>query len=127
MRELIFFANKKITAQDCFDALSKEIKHVKMNGAENICINAKSKSFIIFTDDTIDDFVFDSPKELENFKNNIPIKKPFLIDFQTHRSIDAKRVIQVLMKICPELYINVNDESNIFCSAQEYLDTEFDY
>ena len=127
MRELIFFVNKKITAKDCFEALKNEIKHVEMNGSENIWINAKSKSFLIFTDDTLDDFIFNSPKELEEFKSKIPLKNPVLIDFQTHRSIDAKRVIKVLMQICPELFVNVNDESNIFCTAQEYLDTKFDY
>ena len=107
--------------------ISCNIHQEYQNGAENIWINAKSKSFLIFTDDTLDDFIFNSPKELEEFKSKIPLKNPVLIDFQTHRSIDAKRVIKVLMQICPELFVNVNDESNIFCTAQEYLDTEFDY
>ena len=64
---------------------------------------------------------------MEEFKSKIPLKNPVLIDFQTHRSIDAKRLIKVLMQLYPELYVEVNYAVTWFGTAQEYLDTKFDY
>ena len=125
MRDFYFFTSKKITAEDCFEALSKEIKHVEMNGTDNIWINAKSRSFIWFYNETIDDFFFESQEAKEEFKKKIPIENPYVTDFETHRSIDLKRVIKVLMQLYPELYID--DDCDFTASAQEYLDTEFDY
>jgi intergrase/recombinase len=125
MRDFIFFTNRKITAEECFEALKNEIQYVETNGAD-IWINAKSKSFLTPSDDCIDDFIFDSPEDFEEFKKKIPIQNPCITDFETHRSIDAKRVIKVLMQIYPELYVNVQDD-DWWGTAQEYLDTEFDY
>lgn len=125
MRDFYFFTSKKLTAEDCFEALSKEIKNVKMNGTENVWIDDKSRSFIWFYNETIDDFFFASPEEKEEFKRKIPIENPYVTDFETHRSIDLKRTISILMKICPELY--VYDDGDFIGSAQEYLDKEFDY
>ena len=125
MRDFYFFTSKKLTAQDCFEALKKEIKHVEMNGTDNIWINDKSRSFIWFDNESIDDFFLESQEEKEEFKNLIPIKDPYVTHFETHRSIDLKRVIKVLMKLYPELYID--DDGDFTASAQEYLDTEFDY
>lgn len=125
MRDFYFFTSKKITAKDCFEALSKEIKHIEMNGTDNIWINAKFRSFITFSNDTLDDFFFESQEEKEEFKKKIPIENPCITCFETHRSIDLKRVIKVLMKICPDIYIC--DENDFIGSAQEYLDTKFDY
>ena len=125
MRDFYFFTSNQITAKDCFEALKNEIKNVEMNGETDIWINAKSRSFIWFSNDTIDDFFFESPEEKEEFKKKIPIENPYVTDFETHRSIDLKRVISVLMKICPDLYIY--DDGDFVGSAQEYLDAEFDY
>jgi len=125
MRNFYFFTSKKITAQDCFEALSKEIKNIEMNGNDNIWINAKFKSFIWFNNETFDDFFFESIEAKEEFKKKIPIENPYVTDFETHRSIDLKRVIKVLMQLYPELYID--DDGDFTASAQEYLDTEFDY
>ena len=52
---------------------------------------------------------------------------PYINHFETHRSIDAKRVVEVLMELYPELYIEIDDEIEWSGTAQEYLDTEFDY
>ena len=125
MRDFIFFTNRKITAEECFEALKKEIQHVETNGTD-IWMGAKFKSFLTHSDDGIDDFIFDSPEDLEEFKKRDPIQNPYITDFEAHRSIDAKRVINVLMKIYPELYVNVQDD-DWWGTAQEYLDTEFDY
>lgn len=125
MRDFYFFTSQKLTAKDCFDALSKEIKNIKMNGENDIMIDSKSRSFITFNNSSTDNFLFDSPEELECFKNKIPFQNPYVTDFETHRSVDLKRVISVLMKIRPEIYIS--DDGDFLASAQEYLDTEFDY
>ena len=47
-----------------------------------------------------------------------------MTDFETHRSIDLKGFLSVIMKICPDLYI---DDGDFTTSAQEYLDAKFDY
>jgi len=124
MRDFYFFTKTKVTAEDCFEALQKEIKQVRMNGKSDIKIDAKSRSYLWLYNDRIEDF---EEEEIEELKRRIPIEDPYVTDFETHRSIDAKRVIKVLMKLYPELYINVNDESDWFGTAQEYLDTEFYY
>ena len=125
MRDIYFFTSKKLTAQDCFEALNKEIKHVEMNGTDNIWINDKSRSFIWFYNERLEDGCYGSQEDYEKEKNLIPIKDPYVTHFETHRSIDLKRVIKVLMKLYPELYID--DDGDFTASAQEYLDTEFDY
>ena len=52
---------------------------------------------------------------------------PYINFFETYRSIDAKRFIAVLMTIYPELYVDVDEADFWYGTAQEYLDTEFDY
>ena len=125
MRDFIFLTKRKLFAKDCFEAFNNEIKYVKSNGENHIWIDAKFRSYMEFSDETIDDFIFESEEEKEKIKKKIPIENPSIIHFETHRSVDLKRVITVLMQICPELYI-WDDWDNI-ASAQEYLDTEFDF
>jgi len=55
----------------------------------------------------------------------VPIENAYITDFETYRSVDAKKVFAVLMQIYPELY--VNDDGDWYGTAQEYIDTEFDY
>ena len=124
MRDFYFFTSKKITAEDCIEALSNEIKHVETNGVD-IWINDKSRSFITFCNETLDDFFFESQEAKDEFKKKIPIENPYVTDFETHRSIDLKRVIKVLMQLYPELYID--DDGDFTASAQEYLDADFDF
>ena len=40
MRDFYFFTKTKVTAEDCFEALQKEIKQVRMNGKSDIKIDA---------------------------------------------------------------------------------------
>jgi len=126
MRDFYFFTSQKLTAKDCFEALSKEIKNVEMNGADNIWINAKSRSYIWFHNERLEDGFYESQEEYEKDRNSIPIKDPYITFVESHRSIDVKRIIKVLMQLYPELYIEASDD-DLICSAQEYLDTEFDY
>ena len=127
MRDLYFFTNKKITANDCFKQLKTEIPEIKMNGQTDIIIDAESKSFIWFYNEQWDSFIFEDPKEFDLFKQKIELKDPYVTTFETHRSIDAKKVLKVLLKLYPELRVNVDDESDWIGTAQEYIDSEFDY
>ena len=124
MRDFYFFTKSKVTAEDCLAPLQKEIKNVKMNGESDIWIDAESSSFLWFENGSIDEFIVE---DMDAFRKQIPIEDPYVTFFETHRSIDAKRVIKVLMTLYPELYINVDDETDWFGTAQEYLDTEFYY
>ena len=75
----------------------------------------------------MEDGVYESAEEFEEERKRIPIQDPYINFFETYRSVDAKRFVAVLMKIYPELYIDV-DESDFWSgTAQEYLDTEFDF
>ena len=124
MRDYYFFTKTKVTLEDCLAPLQKEIACVRKHGGSNIKIDAKSRSYLWLYNDRIEDYDED---EIEDLKSRIPIVDPYITFFETHRSIDAKRVIKVLMQLYPELYINVNDESDWYGTAQEYLDTEFYY
>lgn len=126
MRDFYLYTSTKITAQDCFEALNKEIKYVEMNGENDIRINAKFRSFIWFNNDRLEDGVYENQEEYEKTKNLIPVKDPYITFLESHRSTDVKRIIGVLIKLYPELYIEADDD-NLYCSAQEYLNKEFDY
>ena len=128
MRDFYFFTNTPLTAKDCYESLKKEIKYIEMNGDTDIWINyKKSKSFLWFYNERLEDYWCCTEEEFAEMKKQIPIDEPYINHFETHRSIDAKRVISVLLTLYPELYIDINDDTDWQGTAQEYLDTEFDY
>ncbi|MBQ9099075.1 MAG: hypothetical protein IJY50_06565 [Clostridia bacterium] len=132
MRDFTFYTSTPLTAKACFDNLHSEIKNVRGSSDPNeiqIFIGGKSRSFLWFYNERFEDYVefYESQEALEEEKRMIPIEAPYLNHFETHRSIDAKRVIKVLMNIYPELYISADDLPEWYGTAQEYLDTEFDY
>ena len=124
MRDFYFFTSKKITAKECIGVMSPEIKNVKINGDDCIMIDGKFRSFMWFGDDTIHDFSI-SKEEKEKFIETMGTEKTYVTDFETHRSVDLKRVIKSIMQLCPDLFIY--DDGDFLGTAQEYLDTEFDY
>jgi hypothetical protein len=128
MRDFYFYTSRPLTAQECYDNLKSEIMHIEMNGETDIWINYnKSRSFLWFYNEKMADFIYESKEDFEKQKNQIPIQDPFVNHFETHRSIDAKRVIKVLMTIYPELYVFKDDDAPWQGTAQEFLDTEFDF
>ena len=128
MRDIYFFTNTPITVNDCYENLKKEVKYIEMNGESDIWINCRqSKSFLWLCNEGIEEYWCCSQEEFEQLKKQIPITAPYINHLETHRSIDAKRVISVLLKLYPELYIDINDDTAWHGTAQEYLDTEFDY
>ena len=131
MRDFTFYTSIPMTARDCYESLKQEIKYVEMNGDTDIWINySKSRSFLWFYNEKFEDYreFYESQDEYEKEKNLIPIKDPYFNQFESHRSIDVKRVLKVLMKIYPELYVSADeDDPEWYGTAQEYLDAEFDY
>lgn len=133
MRDFTFYTSRPLTAKDCFDSLSHEIKNIR--GTNNpdevqISIGGKWRSYLWFHNERFDDYInfYESQEEFEAEKNLIPIKDPYFCLFESHRSIDVKRVLKVLMRIYPELYISADEDNPVwYGTAQEYLDTEFDY
>ena len=87
-------------------------------------IDGKFRSFLWFSNDTINDFSL-SEEEKEDLIKKIGIQNPCITDFETHRSCDLKRVIKVIAELCPDLHIY--DDGDFLGTAQEYIDTEFDY
>jgi hypothetical protein len=131
MRDFTFYTSVPMTARDCYESLKQEIKYVEMNGDTDIWINySKSRSFLWFYNEKFEDYreFYESQDEYEEEKNLIPIKDPYFNQFESHRSIDVKRVLKVLMRIYPELYVSADEDNpEWYGTAQEYIDTEFDY
>jgi hypothetical protein len=124
MRGYNFFTSIELDANDCLQELKNVIKNVKMNGENGILIDGKSRSYLWFSNDTVQDF-FLSSEEKESLLQKIGLQNPCITDFQTHRSADLKRVIAALAELCPDLHIY--DDGDFVGSAQEYLNASFDY
>ena len=132
MRDFYFYTSKPLTATDCYDCLNEKIKNIRGTNALDevqISVGGKWRSYLWFYNERFEDYInfYESQEEFEEDKRRIPIQNPYINFFETYRSIDAKRFIAVLMTIYPELYIDVDDETEWQGTAQEYLDTEFDY
>ena len=132
MRDFYFYTSRPLTAKDCFDSLKSEIKNLRGSNTPEeiqISVSGKWRSYLWFYNERLEDHMdfHETKEEFEEERKRIPIQDPYINFFETYRSVDAKRFIAVLMKIYPELYIDV-DESDFWSgTAQEYLDTEFDY
>ena len=132
MRDFYLYTNRPITANDCFDSLSNEIKNLRGTDKLDeiqISVEGKWRSYLWFNNERFDDYInfYESKEEFDADRKSIPIEDPYINFFETHRSVDAKRFIEVLMTIYPELYIEVDEKDFWSGTAQEYLDTEFDY
>lgn len=132
MRDFYFYTSRPLTAKDCYDSLKSEIKNLRGSNTPEeiqISVSGKWRSYLWFYNERLEDHMdfCETKEEFEEERKRIPIQDPYINFFETYRSVDAKRFIAVLMKIYPELYIEV-DESDFWSgTAQEYLDTEFDY
>ena len=133
MRDFTFYTSVPMTAKDCYEKLSKEIKNLRGTNSPDevqLYIEGKWRSFLWFHNERFDDYVdcYETKEEFEAEKNLIPIKDPYFNLFESHRSIDVKRVLKVLIQIYPELYVSADEDNPTwYGTAQEYLDTEFDY
>ena len=129
MRDVILFTNQPIKFDDCIAEICNSIKDVETNNKDAFW--STNKNHWNFSIDNSDFFEGASDEEhineLKEQKNKIPIINPIVNIISAHRSIDFKRLIKILTDLYPELYVNIDDGSDWYGSAQEYLDTEFDY
>lgn len=132
MRDFYLYTSRPLTAKECFDSLKNEIQNI--HGSDKvdeiqISVSGKWRSYLWFYNERLEDYIgfYETKEEFEEEKKRIPIQDPYVNFFETYRSVDAKRFITVLMRIYPELYIDVNESEFWHGTAQEYLDTEFDY
>ena len=129
MRDIYLFTKNPIIYEKCEELLFEKIK--KIDTSQRNAFWSTSKVFWTF--EIANETIFEGARDVEyiqelaRWAKNIPIEEPFINYIGIHRSIDAKRIIEVLMSIYPELYINIDDESDWHGTAQEYLDTEFGY
>ena len=129
MRDIIIFTDQPIRFEDCRAEISNNIKDVETNEKNSFwSTNKHHWNFSIdnngFFDGASDE---EHIHELKEQQKKIPITNPIVNIISAHRSIDFKRLIKILIALYPELYINIDDSTDWYGTAQEYLDTEFDY
>lgn len=105
MRDIILFSNKRIVKEDCFNSLNNEIKGIKDNGSD-LMIDSKNRLYLNFSSQRINQPQDESSSE---FQKHVPIDNAYLTFIETYRSIDAKRVVSVLLTIYKDLYVYVDD------------------
>ena len=76
--------------------------------------------------DKLENDVYSSEDELEEVKSIIPIDDPYVNFFEAYRSVEVKKFLKLLLPTFPELFVKADDE-DAYYTAQEYIDTEFDY
>ena len=129
MRDIYLFTKTPINYEKCEEVIFANVKNVATNKKGAFW----SESKIFWDLDIVNKTIFegvDDPdyiQELAEWVKNIPIEEPLVNHMGIHRSIDAKRIIHALMSIHSDLYINVDDGTDWYGTAQEYIDTEFDY
>ena len=129
MRDIYLFTKNPMIYEKCEETIFENVKKAGTN--KKNAFWSLSKMFwefeitneTLFEDTNDPDYI----EELIGWAKNIPIEEPFINYVGVHRSIDAKRIIKALLSAHPDLYVNVDDGTDWFGTAQEYLDTEFDY
>ncbi|MBO5286253.1 MAG: hypothetical protein J6B16_05085 [Clostridia bacterium] len=132
MRDIILYTKNPINYDECVKNILEKVKSATTNSKNYFHSNNKHFWCLDIDNEDLESSLlgFDVnyvEEQKQLLIKNVPIENPISNLLQTHRSIDAKRIIEVLMKLYPELYIEVNDAEIWFGSAQEYLDMEFDY
>ena len=129
MRDFNFYTSTPMTAASCYNSLITEIKNIEGSNAPdqiNIRIAGKHRAYLWFNNDRFSDLIYGSNEELEEDRTLIPINDPYINHFEAYRSIEAKRVVKVIMAIYPELYVEI-DDNDWRGTAKEFLETEFDF
>lgn len=132
MRDIILYTKSEMVYEDCAKMILANIKNAVTNTKNYFHSNNKYFWSLEIDNEDLETSLkgFDEEyiKERKQWQsNNIPIENPVMNLLQIHRSVDAKRIIEVLMKIYPELYVEVDDVKTWLGTAQEYLDKEFDF
>ena len=130
MRDFYLFTKKPIVFAECKEKILAEVKKCRpYEGGGESGFQGERKNFWTF--ELENGGIFDDVENREEREDllqmeaSVPIENPYVNYFGCHRSIDLKRMLAVLVQIYPELY--VNDDGDWYGTAQEYIDTEFDY
>ena len=129
MRDINLYTKDPIIIENCLEEIINTIKNVATNHQNEFWSTGKTFwSFTIDNDNIYEEFTDEYMiNEIKEFAKLLPIENPYANLILIHRSIDAKRLIEILIKFHPEMYIFINDETSWLGSAQEYLDKKFDY
>lgn len=132
MRDIILYTKIPINYDECVKDILPNVKNSVTNTKNYFHSNGKHFWCLNIDNEDIETTLlgFDESYKQEQKQlllKNVPIDNPISNLLQVHRSIDAKRIIEILMQLHPELYIEVNYAETWFGSAQEYLDMQFDY
>ena len=122
MRDFYLFTNTKITGEKCFELLKQNCPNAKWTENVYLSLTGRHRAYLWFSSDRVDDGL---DCDIEENKKHVPLENPYIAHLEAYRSIDLKRMLAVLVQIYPELY--VNDDGDWYGTAQEYIDTEFDY
>lgn len=123
MRDVLLFTVEPMTKKECLPLLSNAIANIQENG-DDIMIGGKNRVYLSFSCDRLNECDDVCSKELQK---NVPIENACIARLETYRSIDAKRIITELVKVHPELFVNLDDETDWYGSAEQFLNTEFDF
>lgn len=126
MRDFFFYTKNPFHQEECYQIIKNEIKEVVLNGDDCIFLNAKWRAYLWLYNDKLENDVYSSEDELEEVKSIIPIDDPYVNFFEAYRSVEVKKFLKVLLPTFPELFVKADDE-DAYYTAQEYIDTEFDY
>ena len=129
MRDINLYTKNPIIIENCKEEIINNIKNVATNHQNEFWSTGKTFwSFTIDNDSIYEEFTDEYMlNEIKELAKRIPIENPYTNLILIHRSVDAKRLVEILVKFHPDLYIFINDETSWFGSAQEYLDKKFDY
>ena len=132
MRDIILYTKNPINYDECVEPIIRNVKSATTNSRNYFHSCNKHFWCLDIDNEDLESSLlgFDAnyiAEQKQLLIKNVPIENPISNLLQVYRSVDAKRLIKVLVQLYPDLYVEVNDAETWFGSAQEYLDTEFDY
>ena len=129
MRDAYLFTSSPINYNECLQPILNNVKNTSTNKTDAFWGEGKCFwQFEIINDKILKGHEEEGLKqELLEWASHIPISNPYFNTIFIRRTIDAKRIIEVLIKIYPDLYVNLDDIIDWYGTAQEFIDTEFDF
>ena len=128
MRDILLFTGTQITYKNCHIPIENAIKNAVKNGENGMMLTGKNRLYLTFSNERILDIDDEAMREeAEELQSRIPIHNAHITFLETYRSIDAKRVIAILVELFPDLYVNIDDSSDWFGSAKDFLEANFSY
>lgn len=121
MKDLLLFTNKKMKLEDCFTEIKNKFNNAKENG-NGIIVENKNRIYLTFGDERIQNS-FDS--DTEELQAKVPIFNAFIAHLEVYRLTDAKKIVTILIKLYPDLFINLDDFIDWFGSAEDFISTDF--